>query len=136
MQGRTTSSIGGAVARIIFEVRALFATHAQMAQREMRQNLRSVQAGLILMAGAALFALVSLHALGVVAVLALADLGLGLGTAALVVLAAFVLLTVILGFLGFRCLSASSVMPNRTIESLKSDISILEEAQHDRQHHV
>ena len=133
MQGPTTPTIGTTLARIVHEVRALFATHARMAQREMAQNLRSAQAGLFLMAGAALFALVSLHALGVVAVLALADLGLGLGTAALAVLAAFALLTLILGYLGYRCLSASAVMPNRTIESLKSDIAIFEEAQNDRQ---
>ncbi|KRS12740.1 hypothetical protein XM53_09130 [Roseovarius atlanticus] len=124
---------GVVVARILREARGLLAAHADLAQRELRQNLRSAKAGLILIAAALLFALVSVHALGVVAVLALADMGLGLGAAAAIVFGVFVVLTIILGAVGMRCLSARAMMPRRTIESLKSDIALFEESHDDRE---
>lgn len=123
--------LGVVLARILREMRGLVAAHADLAQRELRQNLRSAKAGLILIAAALLFALVSVHALGVVAVLALADLGLGLGAAAAIVFGVFIVLTIILGAIGMRCLSARAMMPRRTIESLKSDIALFEESQND-----
>lgn len=122
---------GVVVARILREARGLLAAHADLAQRELRQNLRSAKAGLILIAAALLFALVSVHALGVVAVLTLADMGLGLGAAAAIVFGVFVVLTIILGAVGMRCLSARAMMPRRTIESLKSDIALFEESHDD-----
>lgn len=124
---------GVVVARILREARGLLAAHADLAQRELRQNLRSAKAGLILIAAALLFALVSVHALGVVAVLALADMGLGLGAAAAIVFGVFVVLTIILGAVGMRCLSARAMMPRRTIESLKSDLALFEESHDDRE---
>ena len=124
---------GVVVARILREARGLLAAHADLAQRELRQNLRSAKAGLILIAAALLFALVSVHALGVVAVLALADMGLGLGAAAAIVFGVFIVLTIILGVVGMRCLSARAMLPRRTIESLKSDIALFEEGQNDRE---
>ncbi|MGK7652017.1 MULTISPECIES: phage holin family protein [unclassified Roseovarius] len=124
---------GVVVARILREARGLLSAHTDLAQRELRQNLRSAKAGLILIAAALLFALVSVHALGVVAVLALADMGLGLGTAAAIVFGVFVVLTIILGAIGMRCLSARAMLPRRTIESLKSDIALFEESHNDRE---
>ena len=124
---------GVVVARILREAQGLLAAHADLAKRELRQNLRSAKAGLILIAAALLFALVSIHALGVVAVLALADMGLGLGAAAAIVFGVFLLVTVVLGVIGMRCLSARAMLPRRTIDSLKSDIAIFEENENDRE---
>ncbi|MFN3208702.1 MAG: phage holin family protein [Roseovarius sp.] len=124
---------GVVVARILREARGLLAAHADLAKRELRQNLRSAKAGLILIAAALLFALVSIHALGVVAVLALADLGLGLGAAAAIVFGVFLVMTLVLGLIGMRCLSARAMLPRRTIEGLKSDIALFEENQNDRE---
>jgi uncharacterized membrane protein YqjE len=124
---------GVVVARILREARGLLAAHADLARRELRQNLRSAKAGLILLVAALLFALVSVHALAVVAVLALADMGFGLGTAAAIVFGVFIVMTIILGVAGMRCLSARAMMPKRTIESLKSDIALFEESHDDRE---
>jgi len=133
MQERSNPAIGTVLSRILRELRGLLTAHATLAQREMRQNLRSAKAGLILIAAALLFALVSIHALGVVAVLALADLGLGLGAAAAIVFGVFAVVTLVLGMIGMRCLSARAMLPKRTIESLKSDIALFEERQNDRE---
>lgn len=133
MQQDHKPPFGVVVARILREARGLLAAHADLARRELRQNLRSAKAGLILLVAALLFALVSVHALGVVAVLALADMGFGLGTAAAIVFGVFIVLTIILGVAGMRCLSARAMMPKRTIESLKSDIALFEENHDDRE---
>ncbi len=133
MRDAPTPPLAAVLGRILRELRGLASAHTDLARREMRQNLRTAKAGLILLVAALLFALVSVHALGVVAVLALADMGLGLGTAAAIVFGVFVVLTVVLGLIGMRCLSARSMMPRRTIESLKSDIAIFEEKQDDRE---
>lgn len=133
MMDRPKQPLGVVVARILREARGLLAAHADLAGREMRQSVRSAKAGLILLAGAMLFALVSIHALGVVAVLALADMGLGLGAAAAIVFGVFVVVTIVLAMIGMRRLSARAMMPRRTIDSLKSDIAIFEESHNDRE---
>ena len=133
MTDRPNQPLGVVVARILREARALLTAHADLAGREMRQSVRSAKAGLIMLAGAMLFALVSIHALAVVAVLALVDMGLGLGTSAAIVFGVFLVVTIVLAMIGMRRLSAQAMMPRRTIDSLKSDIAIFEESHNDRE---
>ncbi|MEO1138183.1 MAG: phage holin family protein [Pseudomonadota bacterium] len=129
------NTVPALIARLLREAQGLLLTEIAMARKEVAKNLSVAGAGLVFVVAALLFALVAIHALAVAAVVALFELGMPMGWAALFVCTAFAILATIFGIMAKRRLSMRALAPSRTIDSLKTNFEILEETIHaDRQH--
>lgn len=119
--------IARVLARVLHEAKGLLTTEAALAKRELKQNFSKARTGLILVAVALLFGLVTVHGLAIVTVLTLAEMGLSLSMAALIAFGAFLALTLVFAVWALRCLSPKALMPTQTLKNLKTDIEMLKE---------
>lgn len=118
------------IAGILAEARALLHAEAQLARREVSDNLARAGRGLMLMVISVLVAFVGLSALAVAAILGVAALGIAYPWAALIVAIACLALALLLALIGRSRLSAASLAPNRTLRQVRSDIRTAKEMAH------
>lgn len=99
-----------------------------LARAEMSNIITRAGVGVLLIAIAMLIALVSLNVLASAAVAYIAQSGLSVGLAALIVGGTLIALAVIFALMGKSRLSADALTPDRTAENLRSDITAIKEA--------
>ncbi|MEL6518314.1 MAG: phage holin family protein [Pseudomonadota bacterium] len=99
-----------------------------LAKAEISRNLSRAGVGLALIGVAALMALTALDVLAAALVGYLAATDMSVGTAALVVGGALLLIALILLFVGKSRLTADAIAPDRAFENVKTDIHAVKEA--------
>lgn len=102
----------------------------KLARTEMSRNLSRAGTGLAFFGIAALLALVALNVLATALVGYIAETGLSIGMAALIVGIALLVLACILALVGKQRLSANALAPTRTSRNLRRDIEQIKETTH------
>ena len=122
--GRTEArAIGSAVADITEELRALAQAEAQLAQAEVQESIAALTRGAIFGAVAAVLGLIGLVFLFRTVMAGLDAAGLQEWAAALITTVIIFVIAGILGMLAMRKFKEFSVVPKRTMQSLKEDIT-------------
>ncbi len=107
---------------------ALMRGEMRLAKAEMSTIARSAGVGLVFAVLAALLALVALNLLASAAVAAIAETGMSLGLAALIVGGAALLIAAAFALAARARLNAQALTPSRTAENLRRDFTALKEA--------
>jgi hypothetical protein len=121
-----TSALG----QVIYEARALFEAEIALARAEMKRNIARMKGGVVFVIVAVLFALVALNALAVAAVLGLNALGLSMAVSALVTAGGFLVVALVAGLIAARRLRPATLVPERTINNIRADLTAMEEMTH------
>ncbi len=108
-------------------ISSLMRKEVDLARAEIDENLKRAIAAAGLLVAAIVFALTALHVLAAALVAAIVELGLEPGWASLIVGLGFALLAFVLAMGGLRGLSASSLAPTRTAESIQADVQMIKE---------
>ncbi|WP_371225290.1 phage holin family protein [Roseovarius sp. 2305UL8-3] len=102
----------------------------KLARAEMSRNLSRAGTGLVFFGVAALLALVALNVLASALVAYIAETGLSVGMAALIVGGGLLALACILALVGKQRLSADAIAPSNATRNLKRDIESIKETTH------
>ncbi|SFB11313.1 Putative Holin-X, holin superfamily III [Poseidonocella pacifica] len=108
----------------------LIQSEMELARAEMSENLSRAGAGVGMLAGAGILALVGLNVLAGALVAYIAQNGLSAGLAALLVGGALLIVALILALVGKGRLTAKAMTPSHTMENLRRDAQEIREATH------
>ncbi len=106
----------------------LISAELALIKADLRQSAVTGGRGIALLVGAVIVALVGLNVLASALVAWVAQQGLGVGMAALIVGGALVALALILALSGKSRLTSRALAPNRAARSLRHDIDTMKEA--------
>jgi len=127
MQGNGNQTIQGLVGEALRESTDLAQKEFTLFKTEVSQNIRTLFMGLAMMVAAAVFAIAALMLLTESLVKWLATVVNSEALAALIVGGVLALIAIGLGLWGRSAMSSSSLMPQRTMRSLKRDAEVLSE---------
>lgn len=127
MQGNNNHTIQGLVGEALRESTDLAQKEFTLFRKEISQNIRTLFLGLAMVVVAAIFAIAAVMLLTESLVEWLATVLDSEALAALIVGGAMALVAIGLGLYGRHAMSASSLTPKRTMQSLKRDAEILSE---------
>ena len=127
MQGNGNQTIQGLVGEALRESTDLAQKEFTLFKTEVSQNIRTLFMGLAMMVAAAVFAIAALMLLTESLVKWLATVVNSEALAALIVGGVLALIAIGLGLWGRSAMSSSTVMPQRTMRSLKRDAEVLSE---------
>ncbi|WP_208347028.1 phage holin family protein [Pseudaestuariivita rosea] len=101
-----------------------------LAKAEISQNVSRAGVGLAMIGIGAILALVAFNTLAAALVTFIASLGLGAGTAALIVGGGLIIIAAAFVLVGKSRLSADALAPTRAAENIKRDADAIKEAAH------
>jgi uncharacterized membrane protein YqjE len=127
MQGNGNQTIQGLVGEALRESTDLAQKEFTLFKTEVSQNIRTLFMGLAMVVAAAVFAIAALMLLTESLVKWLATVVNSEALAALIVGGVLALIAIGLGLWGRSAMSSSSLMPQRTMRSLKRDAEVLSE---------
>mgnify|MGYP006295318969 CR=1 FL=1 len=116
------------IGRLLDSLPALFRKEVALARSEIDAQARGAVQALGLVAGGAVLAMVALNVLAAALVEAIAEAGIEPGWAALVVGGGVALIALLLFMRGANDLKRTRFKPDRTIESVRSDVRTVKEA--------
>jgi uncharacterized membrane protein YqjE len=121
-------AIADLVADAVSEFGELLRGEVALARAEIERDLRKAVTGGAMLAVAAILALVALDVFAAAIVVAVTEMGLEPGWAALAVGIAFALLAVLFWRLGAKAIAEASLLPDRTARNLQRDATTIREA--------
>jgi len=127
MQGNNNQTIQGLVGEALRESTDLAQKEFTLFRTEISQNIRTLFIGLAMVVVAAIFAIAAVMLLTESLVEWLATVVNSEALAALIVGGVLALIAIGLGLYGRHAMSASTLMPQRTMRSLKRDAEVLSE---------
>jgi uncharacterized membrane protein YqjE len=123
----TTHPLTSAITRAVSDIAYLLQTEIRLARTELSEKLGKIASGGILIGAGAVLALAGLIVLLLAIVQWLAIAGLPLEWSLLLVGAVVLVLGAVLLMKGTNNMKGSALVPHRTIDQLKADLSIVKE---------
>lgn len=114
------------------QLRALIQSELALARAEIGRSVATGGTGIALIGVGAILALVGLNVLASALVAWIAEQGLSIGMAALIVGGVLLVVAIILALVGKSRLSPEALTPKRTPRNLRRDIDTMKEASHVR----
>jgi uncharacterized membrane protein YqjE len=121
-------AIADLVTDAVSEFGELVRGEVALARAEIERDLRKAATGAAMLAVAAILVLVALDVFAAALVVAVTELGLEPGWAALAVGIVFALLAVLFWRLGVKSIADASLLPDRTARNLQRDATTIREA--------
>ncbi|MEO1550446.1 MAG: phage holin family protein [Pseudomonadota bacterium] len=117
----------GAVADVLTHASGLMRKEVELARAEVRENLTSAALGIGMIVGAVVIALTALNVLSAALVVAVTDLGVDAGWAALLVGLGFAIIAGALMHRGVAALKPQALAPTQTTKNVRADLRTVKE---------